>query len=140
MGRLPVVTVGQLEAVLRKIVAYEDNPGAGSNRALLVADVPDGAGNFEADMVAVEGVLAGAYGTEYLKASELTAGHAAGAGAVEPELGDGPDVLSGARGIGPARDAGVSDQWGRAAVGQRGAAAVCDGDDVSIGHLLRAGV
>lgn len=51
VGRLPVNTADELEAVIAKIVAYADAPFPGdwNTRHVLVADDPDPAGNFPAE-------------------------------------------------------------------------------------------
>lgn len=49
VGRLPVVSAGELLAQIDKIAAYEAGGGAWTSHALLVTDNPDSAGNFPAD-------------------------------------------------------------------------------------------
>jgi len=50
VGRLPVVSAGELVAMVDKIVGYETSGGgAWTGRALLVTDNPDSAGDFPAD-------------------------------------------------------------------------------------------
>jgi hypothetical protein len=49
IGRLPVATVEELQAIVEKILAYERNFAGLQSPVVLVADNPDGAGNFEAD-------------------------------------------------------------------------------------------
>lgn len=46
IGRLPVVTRGELQTLIRKIRTFEATPG---NRVIMVADDPDDGGNFAAD-------------------------------------------------------------------------------------------
>lgn len=49
IGRLPAKSSTELTRMLRKILAYEARPDSGRGVAVLVADNPDSAGNFEAD-------------------------------------------------------------------------------------------
>jgi len=49
IGRLPVASPDELEAVIRKIMAREDLGGAWLGRFLVAADNPDSIGNFPAD-------------------------------------------------------------------------------------------
>ncbi len=48
IGRLPAKSVSEVRAMVSKIVAYEASGSFGSGRAVLVADDPDAAGDFEA--------------------------------------------------------------------------------------------
>jgi hypothetical protein len=48
IGRLPAKSASEVRAMVSKILAYEASGSFGSGRAVLVADDPDAAGNFEA--------------------------------------------------------------------------------------------
>ena len=48
IGRLPAKSAAEVRAIVSKIAAYEASGSFGSGRAVLVADDPDAAGNFEA--------------------------------------------------------------------------------------------
>jgi hypothetical protein len=61
IGRLPASSVEELERMVRKIVAHESSRREGRPAAVLVADDPDEAGDFESDADSLaQGVLAGA--------------------------------------------------------------------------------
>jgi len=47
MGRLPAASVDELRVMVSKILAYEEGGGSGLGAAVLVADNPDSAGDFE---------------------------------------------------------------------------------------------
>jgi hypothetical protein len=49
LGRLPAATLDEARALIEKILEYEDSGQGPSGRAILVADDPDAAGDFEAD-------------------------------------------------------------------------------------------
>ncbi len=49
IGRLPAKNASEARAMVAKILAYEASGALGSGRAVLVADNPDAAGDFEAD-------------------------------------------------------------------------------------------
>jgi len=61
IGRLPVVSAAAFTAVFAKIQSYEAERIEGALKALLVADQPDGAGDFIADIEAIAGYLAPAF-------------------------------------------------------------------------------
>jgi len=50
IGRLPAQTAEEAEALVEKLAAWEDSGQGLRGRAVLVADDPDGAGDFEADV------------------------------------------------------------------------------------------
>jgi hypothetical protein len=54
VGRLPAGTVEEAEALVAKTLDWEDSGQGLDGRAVLVADRPDGAGDFEADTLDVE--------------------------------------------------------------------------------------
>jgi hypothetical protein len=49
LGRLPAASVDELQRMVEKIVSYESGTASLGAPAVLVADNPDGAGNFEVD-------------------------------------------------------------------------------------------
>ena len=57
VGRLPGLTTNDINGLINKIIAYERQPPPTSPRALLIADVPDGAGDFPSDILATAAVL-----------------------------------------------------------------------------------
>jgi hypothetical protein len=60
IGRLPAASVEELQAIVKKMLAYEANFAGFQSPIVLVADNPDGAGNFEADAEELaSGVLSG---------------------------------------------------------------------------------
>ena len=61
VGRLPAVNAAQLAALIAKIKTYETAPAVPDRQAILMADVPDAAGDFVADVREVQAVLAGAF-------------------------------------------------------------------------------
>jgi len=72
IGRLPATTVAEAEALVRKLLAWEDSGQGLNGRATLVADNPDLAGDFEADIRDIaESYLAGR--SDLLLLSELGA-------------------------------------------------------------------
>ena len=50
IGRLPAATVEQAQALVAKLLAWEDSGQGLDGAAALVADNPDGAGDFDADV------------------------------------------------------------------------------------------
>lgn len=61
VGRLPACTPEALGKVVEKILRYETDTPQKERRALLVADSPDGAGNFVQDILTVREMLGSAY-------------------------------------------------------------------------------
>jgi hypothetical protein len=60
IGRLPAQTVEEAEALVGKLLAWEDTGQGLGGKAVLVADNPDAGGDFEADVREIaQGVLAG---------------------------------------------------------------------------------
>ncbi len=70
VGRLPAANATELQALVNKIIAYES--GAGSNRVLLLADNPDGGGNFPADSDTVAALLPGNIAADKVYLSQAT--------------------------------------------------------------------
>ena len=64
IGRLPVVTAEELEGYIEKVFTYETSEGAWTKRILMVADDPDGGGNFPADSDDVAALLPVSYTAE----------------------------------------------------------------------------
>jgi hypothetical protein len=74
IGRLPATTVEQAEALVEKLLAWEDSgQGLGGN-AVLVADTPDVAGDFETNVEDVRQSFLSDRTTTTLKVRELGAG------------------------------------------------------------------
>ena len=71
IGRLPATTLEQAEALVGKLVAWEDSRQGLLGAAALVADNPDLAGDFEADVEDIRGSFLGSRETRVLKLSEL---------------------------------------------------------------------
>ena len=74
IGRLPAQTPAEAEALVSKLLAWEDSGQDLSGRAALVADNPDAGGDFEADVAELaSGPLAGR-SPQVLRLGELGAG------------------------------------------------------------------
>ena len=73
IGRLPATTVEQAEALVQKLLAWEDSGQGFSGQAALVADNPDVAGDFEADVEDIRGSFLASRETRVLKLRELGA-------------------------------------------------------------------
>ncbi|MBW1743934.1 MAG: hypothetical protein JRJ47_11000, partial [Deltaproteobacteria bacterium] len=72
IGRLPVLTEEELQAVLDKIVTYESAGGEWTRKALMLADNPDGDGNFPSDSDDLGSLLSQmGYAPENIYLSEL---------------------------------------------------------------------
>jgi hypothetical protein len=77
IGRLPVVTVEELEGFLAKLIAYEAaGEGAWRGHVLMLADDPDEGGNFPQDSDALLSLLPGQYTSERIYLSEVPIGDA----------------------------------------------------------------
>jgi peptidase C25-like protein len=75
IGRLPAANVAEAETLVAKIVAFETGGGTlADGNAVLVADNPDPAGDFEASADAAEALLAPSHTVEKVLVSELGAG------------------------------------------------------------------
>ena len=82
VGRLPVLSGGELEAYLAKLQAYESAPAdAWQRHAVFTADNPDEAGNFPTDSDNLSGLLPGSFAVDkvYLSgdSGQAAAAHAA---------------------------------------------------------------
>jgi hypothetical protein len=73
IGRLPAATLEQAEALVAKLVAWEESGQGLSGAAALVADNPDLAGDFEADVEDIRASYLGDREARVLKLSELGA-------------------------------------------------------------------
>jgi hypothetical protein len=71
IGRLPARTVGEAEGLVGKLLAWEESGQGLAGQAVLVADTPDGAGDFEADVADIRASFLSARSTTTLKVSEL---------------------------------------------------------------------
>ncbi len=71
IGRLPATTREQAEALVSKLLAWEDSGQDLAGNAVLVADTPDLAGDFEADVEDVRASFLAERSTTTLKVSEL---------------------------------------------------------------------
>ena len=74
IGRLPATTREQAEALVGKLLAWEDSGQDLSGKAVLVADNPDLGGDFEADVEDVRASFLSGRSTTTVKVSELGAG------------------------------------------------------------------
>jgi hypothetical protein len=59
IGRLPAASVDELQVMVSKILEYEEGGRTGSGATVLVADNPDGAGDFERDAEEIAETLLG---------------------------------------------------------------------------------
>jgi len=73
IGRLPATSVEQAHSLVQKVLAWEDSGQGLSGAATLVADNPDLAGDFEADVEDVRASFLAGRETSVLKVSELGA-------------------------------------------------------------------
>jgi hypothetical protein len=73
IGRLPATTREQAEALITKLLAWEDSGQDLSGNAVLVADTPDMAGDFEADVEDIRQTFLANRTTTTLKVRELGA-------------------------------------------------------------------
>jgi hypothetical protein len=71
IGRLPATTREQAEALVSKLLAWEQSGQALSGRAVFVADKPDGAGDFEADVEDVRASFLADRTSETLRVGDL---------------------------------------------------------------------
>jgi hypothetical protein len=67
LGRLPVLTAGDLQNVIGKIIGYERSTG---NHVIMAADVPDDGGDFPSDSDAVALLVPQRYSVEKIYLSE----------------------------------------------------------------------
>ncbi len=74
IGRLPATSPEQAEGLVSKLLAWEDSGQGLTGKAVLVADNPDEAGDFEADAEDIRASYLSGRETTTLKLSELGAG------------------------------------------------------------------
>jgi hypothetical protein len=74
IGRLPATTVQQAEALVSKILAWEESGHGLEGNAVLVADTPDAGGDFEADVEDLRASFLSDRATTTLKVRELGSG------------------------------------------------------------------
>jgi hypothetical protein len=73
IGRLPATTLEQAEALVSKLLAWEESSQGLSGKAVLVADRPDAGGDFEADVADIRASFLSGRPTTTLKVRELGA-------------------------------------------------------------------
>ncbi len=73
IGRLPAKTLAEAHALVQKVLAWEDSAQDLSGTAVLVADNPDLAGDFEADVLDIRASFLGGRPTKTLFLRELGA-------------------------------------------------------------------
>jgi hypothetical protein len=71
VGRLPARTAEQAEALVSKLLAWEESGQGLSGKVVLVADRPDAAGDFEADVADIQASFLSGPATTVLRVSEL---------------------------------------------------------------------
>ena len=71
IGRLPAQTPAEAETLVQKILAWEDSGQSLDGNAVLVADNPDEAGDFEADVEDIRASFLATRPTQVLKLREL---------------------------------------------------------------------
>jgi hypothetical protein len=71
VGRLPATTLAQAQALVDKILAWEDARQGVAGNAVLVADTPDRGGDFEADVADIRDSFLSGRATTTLKVREL---------------------------------------------------------------------
>ncbi len=91
IGRLPAQTPAEAEALVHKILAWEDSGQSLDTNAVLVADNPDEAGDFEADVEDVRASFLAPRPTHVLRLRELGA---ATRDAVRNAFDDGASLMS----------------------------------------------
>jgi hypothetical protein len=74
VGRIPATTREEAERLIGKLLSWEGTGQGIDGKALLVADDPDAAGDFEWDVAAIRAEFLGGRETEVLKIGELGAG------------------------------------------------------------------
>ena len=73
LGRLPAHTVAQAEALVAKVLDWEDSGQSLDGKAVLVADDPDVGGDFDADVDDVARSFLGGRETQVIKLSQMGA-------------------------------------------------------------------
>jgi hypothetical protein len=91
IGRLPATSVGQAEALVAKLLAWEDSGQGLSGTTVLVADKPDAGGDFEADVADVRASFLSGRAATTLRVGELGA---ATRGAILDAFDEGASLMS----------------------------------------------
>ena len=92
IGRLPAASVGEVQALVQKILDYESGEQDPEAPIVLITDNPDVAGNFDADAEEIASTLLAEEDIEKVYLSQL--GTAAAHGAILDAFGDGASVMS----------------------------------------------
>jgi hypothetical protein len=92
VGRIPATTVDEAERLIGKLLAWEASGQGIAGKALLVADNPDVAGDFEWDLADIRSSFLGGRETEVLKIGEL--GAAGTRAAIQAALDGGLGLVS----------------------------------------------
>jgi hypothetical protein len=92
IGRLPARTIEEARSLVAKVLAWEDSGQDLSGRAVLVADDPDLAGDFEADVEDVKASFLAGRETQVLKLREI--GAPAMKGAIRDAFDRGASLVS----------------------------------------------
>ncbi|MCH7891434.1 MAG: hypothetical protein IH921_08025, partial [Gemmatimonadetes bacterium] len=71
IGRLPATTLEEAHSLVQKVLAWEDTAQSLSGTAILVADNPDRAGDFEADIADIQASFLGGRETKTLLLRQL---------------------------------------------------------------------
>ena len=71
VGRLPIMSGGELLSILDKIVAYESGGGPWKTRSLWLADDPEGGADFPADSSGLAALVPGDYEKQTIYLSTL---------------------------------------------------------------------
>ena len=79
IGRLPAASVGEVQVLVQKILAYESGEGAPEAPFVLITDNPDLAGNFDADAEEIASTVLKDEGLEKIYLSQLGSSGARGA-------------------------------------------------------------
>jgi hypothetical protein len=91
IGRLPAKTLTEARALVEKVLAFEDGARGLSGTAVLVADNPDKAGDFEADVLDIRASFLGGRPTKTLFLRELGGNTR---GAILASLDEGASLMS----------------------------------------------
>ena len=92
IGRLPAASVGEVQALVQKILDYESGEGDPGAPIVLITDNPDVAGNFDADAEEIASTLLTEQGVEKVYLSQL--GPAVARGAILNAFDDGASIVS----------------------------------------------
>jgi hypothetical protein len=91
IGRLPATTVEEAEGLVSKLISWEETGGGLGGSAVLVADAPDAAGDFEGDVEDVRASFLGGKPTTTLRVRELGSGTR---GAILEAFDEGTSLMS----------------------------------------------